>query len=491
MIVQSSLRRLSVASTTTLALAAAPAAAEIGPANAPVAISASQLQTINDRNTSLAAFDMSATQLSAALANTRSPPPAFLRPKASSTLSVDNAGLTTAGIGISDQGLANILCTQPGSPTTCGGSNETSPFAYFKHALGVRYARIFIPYDTVSTYDQQTRSCVLASTFRGPTSYWTELYNFLLAAQADGLDPLVSLYAGAGGYTDNGHYYADAGVPDLTTNAGASAYLCGIEGLMTATSANNVPVNEWEPWNEPECCMSASNAATMYAYTRYASVPVLARADTIVGGAFATATAHDVDPSGFAYAYVYDLLNAGIQPPVFSLHPYHDVQNSWGCVQIGAGGCSTTETSNLVNMLDAAYGSSGHGATVPQIWLTEAGVWLNGMLHAQLDNNPIAQANAAEGFLNLPRASLQITRAYYYEFQTFPGDGFDSALIASGGSKPSDGDRSGLAPVRPSYCVLALGFTPAQAVSSTYYSICNDSSHSPTDSDWQHDTNAP
>jgi hypothetical protein len=491
MIVQSSLRRLSVASTTTLALAAAPAAAEIGPANAPVAISASQLQTINDRNTSLAAFDMSATQLSAALANTRSPPPAFLRPKASSTLSVDNAGLATAGIGISDQGLANILCTQPGSPTTCGRSNETSPFAYFKHALGVRYARIFIPYDTVSTYDQQTRSCVLASTFRGPTSYWTELYNFLLAAQADGLDPLVSLYAGAGGYTDNGHYYADAGVPDLTTNAGASAYLCGIEGLMTATSANNVPVNEWEPWNEPECCMSASNAATMYAYTRYASVPVLARADTIVGGAFATATAHDVDPSGFAYAYVYDLLNAGIQPPVFSLHPYHDVQNSWGCVQIGAGGCSTTETSNLVNMLDAAYGSSGHGATVPQIWLTEAGVWLNGMLHAQLDNNPIAQANAAEGFLNLPRASLQITRAYYYEFQTFPGDGFDSALIASGGSKPSDGDRSGLAPVRPSYCVLALGFTPAQAVSSTYYSICNDSSHSPTDSDWQHDTNAP
>jgi hypothetical protein len=137
-------------------------------------------------------------------------------------------------------------------------------------------------------------------------------------------------------------------------------------------------------------------------------------------------------------------------------------------------------------MLDTAYASNGRGAPVPQIWLTEAGVWLNGNLYgAQLDDDPIAQADAAEGFLNLPRASLQITRVYYYEFQTFHGDGFDSALIASGGSNPPDGDRSGLAPRRPSYCVLALGLTPAQAVSSTYFSVCNDSSRSPTDSDWQ------
>jgi len=119
---------------------------------------------------------------------------------------------------------------------------------------------------------------------------------------------------------------------------------------------------------------------------------VVARADTIVGGAFATATAHDVDSSGFAYAYVYDLLNADIQPPVFSLHPYHDLQNSWACVQTGAGGCSTTETSNLVNMLDAAY--AGNGAPAPQIWLTEAGVWLNGALYGaqqRLSSSPAAE----------------------------------------------------------------------------------------------------
>jgi hypothetical protein len=67
-----------------------------------------------------------------------------------------------------------------------------------------------------------------------------------------------------------------------------------------------------------------------------------------------------------------------------------------------------------------------------------------------LNGQPAYQAAAAEGFLNLPRVSPHITQEYWYEVRALPGV-WDSALLSADGTP------------RTSYCVLALGMTPAAA----------------------------
>ena len=98
---------------------------------------------------------------------------------------------------------------------------------------------------------------------------------------------------------------------------------------------------------------------------------------------------------------------------------------------------------------------------------------------SDVDGNPSAQANAAEGFLSLQYACCDVARTYYYEFQTAPGDTFDSAVLASdGSSQPQTGDRSNAPLYRPSYCVIADGYSTGTAAGTP---SCNDYAHSPPD----------
>lgn len=424
-----------------------------------------------------------------------------LRPQTAGMAAGTATATTTAqpaGVfGISDENLQGYVCNPsapPVQPLNCGGTKEAQSYTYFASNLSLGYARIFVPYDTVMTYNTFSRQCQAAYTPRGSTTWLQLLTDWLNAAKAAGLQPLIALTAGAGGYFYNGGtYYADPTVPNLTSGTNdENSYICGLEGLMNQTSGMGLPVTQYEAWNEPDRSYPAGmDMATraLNAYDMYVIAALtdrgLGRSDTLPAGTFASASSTDVASGGFAYDYVNDLASANVFPAVWSMHPYHDVQHGGSCSYVGNPSCSLTETTNALNLIDLTYYSYNkyYSSSYPQMWLSEAAVWLNGAYGSLVDGNPTAEANAAVNFLALyGQTCCQVTRDYYYEMQTVPGDSFDSALIGTDGSSPQTGDRSNQAVFRPSYCVLAFAMAPSSAVSTAN---CNDYTHSPTDSDWE------
>jgi hypothetical protein len=204
--------------------------------------------------------------------------------------------------------------------------------------------------------------------------------------------------------------------------------------------------------------------------------------------------------------YVQDILAEGFAPNTFALHDYNDVFNSAdGCSTIGAPGCVVGDAQNFSSMLTSVY--SSHGKTPPvQIYLTEQAVSL-GANNSYLEGGPgtgsppvqdshaaIRQAQAAEGYLYIPHAatSIPISREYYFILQgSTPG-------LLGGDSATGLDDGSGTLGVpgvfRPSYCVLAVGVSPATAAGTPW---CNDNTHPgnaghPPYTDWDWDNpNSP
>jgi hypothetical protein len=180
-------------------------------------------------------------------------------------------------------------------------------------------------------------------------------------------------------------------------------------------------------------------------------------------------------PSGdwFIRDYVSAVKSEGLNPAVWSWHPYADVDASY------TGTPNAHQTGDLAAYLNQQFPSH------PSFWLTEAGVALNSAAYGRyVDGNPLAQANAARGFERLGAAPNQafggqIARIYWYQFQTY-GDGasvgsdrWDSALL---GITSADWVEGGTGVPRPSYCVLAYGDSPAQAAHDTrcdYASVPN------------------
>jgi hypothetical protein len=371
------------------------------------------------------------------------------------------AGAATFGFG--DFGLSaygdgasfHTLCGWNGASCGHGG-------------LNLRYARLNVPYDAMGTYDSASGSCVDTSADPNNWVWYNQvqtptgqaLQNWLGEAQKDGLRPLFALNAAVSNLTA----MEPADNPRLPT---ANDYRCGLDALMKAVGS----VHDWEVFNEPEQGLCGSTAATFVSSAQQVAAQEGRTSDTLVAGAFRNGD-DPVDgtnhpdcghPSGdwFIRDYVQKIKALGVAPAVWSWHPYADVDASY------TGTSTWHQTGDSVSYLNQQFPSP------PSFWLTEAGVVLNDAAYGQyVDGSPAAQANAAQGFKNLGNApgqayAGQISRIYWYEFQTY-GDGasvgsdtWDSALLGLTGP---DWVEDGKAVPRASYCVLAYGESPGRAV---------------------------
>ena len=331
--------------------------------------------------------------------------------------------------------------------------------------LNIGYTRLSVPYNALGTYDSTLGKCVDTS---GDPYNWVwhngvqvpysqALQSWLGEADKDGLQPMFAVTWG------NPHLTGEGDNPSYPT---ANGYVCGLEALMQAEGS----VHEWEVFNEPEQGLCASDAANFASLAVRAAAVEGRPSDTLVAGSFASRddpldNSNHPDcghPSGdwFTRDYVSAIKANGLNPSVWSWHPYGDVNASY------AGHNNTHQTEDLASYLNQQFPSH------PSFWLTEAGVALNLAPYGQdIDGSKIAQANAARGFKNLARApnqafSGQISRVYWYEYQTY-GDGtstgsdiWDSALL---GITNVDWVEDGGGVPRASYCVLAYGDSPDQA----------------------------
>lgn len=376
------------------------------------------------------------------------------------------ASAVTFGFG--DAGLAAYGDT--GSfHTLCGWNGASCGHGW----LSVKYVRLNVPYDSMGTYDSASGSCVDTSTdpdnwiwYNGvqtPTSQ--ALRGWLTEAQKDGLRPLFAVSSAVPNLTA----MEAADNPRLPT---AKAYQCGLEALMKAAGPGwNLWVHDWEVFNEPEQGLCASTAATFVSLAQQAATQEGRSSDTLVAGTFWNGddpldSSNHPDcghPSGdwFIRDYVQKIKSLGLSPAVWSWHPYDDVDASH------TGTSTWHQTADLVSYLHQQFPSN------PSFWLTEASVVLNSAKYGQyVDGSPTAQANAARGFKTLGNApnqaySGQISRVYWYEFQTY-GDGasvgsdtWDSALL---GLTHPDWLEDGTGVPRASYCVLAYGDSAGSAV---------------------------
>jgi hypothetical protein len=271
---------------------------------------------------------------------------------------------------------------------------------------------------------------------------------------------------------------------------------------MFASQLLGLPVSEWESWNEPNSApvtdqpgfttmQKAQNYVDAW-YWASESALALGLSNTIVAGTFSNFSATGAgSPTGFGTDYINIMGSDGFlaAAPVWSYHAYDDVINSYGCTSLGASGCKTTETANLVLALAVEYA----GLSVPAVWITEAGHTMDNVTthlpNTHIDGQPTGQANAAEGAINLTTAFPGlVTRLYWDTFETHAATNqFDASLVAAdGASVPyggSGGNRAFASIFRPSFCVLAYNYAPATAAGAA---ACNDNTNPDgEDTDWE------
>jgi hypothetical protein len=379
-------------------------------------------------------------------------------------------------------GMGGYLCTTTDSGGNWQFCNYQNPsWTALKSGLGIAYARINVPWDTVDTWNPST-GCVYNQNSSGQwnetvggTSSIGELIQYAAAARSAGLGLLVSLTGGNAAGNANGSSEPAYPIPGSAYgiySTGDYQYECGMYGLSNVMNAWQVPVTRWEAFNEPESGMNAQAAAHLYVDSYYTDHNLLSRNDLLVAGSFNHRSVGqgccayvngymsqlNTDKGywqggGFVYSY----------PNAMAGHPYDDPTAS-GAYQTGT---YSVSTQNLVNRVNAYI------AGAEPIWLTEAGVWLNdpaadGSGHTfgdDVDGNYISQAYGAQGFKNLGTVSSQIQAVFWYEFQTYTGDSYDSALLGitdnssdqTGNYNPSAGQ---FGVPRTSLCVLAYGDSP-------------------------------
>jgi hypothetical protein len=351
------------------------------------------------------------------------------------------------------------------------------------------------------------------------------------AAEAAGYTPVIAITADSYGMDNVGGWGGNSWPSGANTpvNPTDADYKCGMNALLNYLSSHGVlrspqPI---ETYNEPgggigSACepangFSAYQCAAQYWTDAYAEdVRAMGRGDTLIAGTFSSATSGNtnsgqcsssnfngntyVNASGgfdWNYGCATDILTGAYgypRPTSWSFHDYQDVDNSDACVYNSGSGCTTGQAVNYKLML------SNLNLSYNDIWMTEAGVWLNGHVASggiackpsgtgcnPANGNALYQAHEAEEWKYLANNS-PVAHAFYYEFQTAGdiggststgNDGFDSALLginnnnktengilAPDPNNPSWGGNSSAVP-RPSYCVLAFGDSYTGATTDT------------------------
>jgi hypothetical protein len=380
------------------------------------------------------------------------------------------ASAETYGLGDAPGTLAH--CTIAAAPGSCpaaaiGGYYDDPSFRELTtpaSAHRITQVRLFVSYDAVEEYNGSPTSpgCTLsrvaqqswrdgAGRLHGAGQSWSDLQAGLLAARADGLEPVVSI---SGYGSPNATPSWDQPVPDTTTLAGWWEYHCGVQGVLNAVS--KLPAADrphiWEPINEPDS-FSIDKGNEASTDESCAVVPVSeisgpAKAacayivaanqihqfadhanDTVIAGAF---THPDT-----AYLKSYAALLAAqmpgaTYPATWAVHDYDDVTASYA-----------RPVSTSLRRFDLALATdSGGGAR--DLWVTETGTLLTnhrvtgdcpaagvdaaGTLGACVNGQAGRQANDAAGFFALPAAGVAVPITHLFWYQWAGEANWDSGL---------------------------------------------------------------
>jgi hypothetical protein len=404
-----------------------------------------------------------------------------------------HAERATAGLGLSDS-ASNIVCVLwqlSGCPVPNPGHAWFDRYQALSAdqtggANSFQYARVGIPWDTVSTGGSAVGSACTREA--SPPAYfgtpWIALAErFVLGARLAGIDPLLAIT------TNSAARYPGNGNPADPANPTANQYRCGFLGIVStlrsfAASHGIAAPTEYETYDEPdgarvsnECNPTpggdlppheAEQCAAWYYYEAdQANRTAFGGRLTLVALAADGDSANDPNLIAIRAYGSYLTGTIGLYPAVWSFHPYEDLS---AAAYLGGGAAAHTDTSRVSAYIASLYAPS---RPQPGVWLTEMAAQITDpvgtysgapagctdgeaddpapyTLGGCLDGNPKGQAEAASDFLTLAQSGAafpgQIKRVYWWEFDSPAGHptGWDSGLI-------SPGDRY----ERVSYCVLS------------------------------------
>lgn len=228
-----------------------------------------------------------------------------------------------------------------------------------------------------------------------------EARTWIEAAQADGVQPLISFDADPG---NAGNY-----VPSV------KVYTAAIKAFVRDFPT----VKQYIAWNEPDWNYRSLSRQPLLAAAYYnAMVQTCGKGCTVAAGELYLDARH---LGAWIRAYEKGLR---YRPKVWALHPYDDIQ-----------GHSTAQIRTMLKYMTP-------GA---QLWLTEiSGVVHRGHWHGNhiLKQSPAKQASDERFLFSLPHQFPRITRIYHYEWQGVAGAGWDSGLLNPNGTP------------RPAYAVV-------------------------------------
>ena len=304
------------------------------------------------------------------------------------------------------------------------------------------YQRIPVAWDQFGTRNRSGSHCVAPTQFGPAAGIFTA--NVAQAEQL-GQTPLVVVGPDIWGATSG---YVWPAAAETGTTPSDPQYKCGVQLLLQALSARGISEARMpiEAFNEPD---NSSYYVVPSQAAGYFGDLVKVGGSQVhpIAGVFESP--HDdnnsyVADEHYATDYVSALKASGYNRSAtsWSFHDFNDVLASQSCTPSDSSACSYAGVSHFVAWLN------GQGEPTSDVWVTEAGdASLGG---AWLTHSRTEEANTAYGWEQL-RPYVQ--HIFWYQWQTFSGDGWDSALLDSSGQP------------RPSYCVIAYNETPSQALS--------------------------
>jgi hypothetical protein len=370
------------------------------------------------------------------------------------------AGAETYGLGDSPGTFAR--CTVQTDPGRCpmgaiGGYYDDPSFRQLTEAASahrITQVRLFVKYDAVEEYNGSPTApgCTLSRVAQQPWAdgagrlhpageSWNDLQAGLLAAHADGLEPVVSI-TGYGSPNATPSWVQP--IPDTTTLAGWWQYRCGVEGVLNAV--NRLPAADrphlWEAVNEPDSFSiykgDAGSTDESCAVTPVSEIAGAAKAacayiaavqeihqfaghagDTVIAGAFTHPNPAYLKPYA---ALLVAVLPGALYPPTWAVHDYDDVTASY----------AEAPSTQLQSFDQSLAADSGAGAR--DLWVTESGTLLTdhlvaghcpaagvdaaGTLGACVNGQTERQVSDAAGFFNLPAAgtAVPITHLFWYQW---------------------------------------------------------------------------
>jgi hypothetical protein len=366
----------------------------------------------------------------------------------------------TYGLGDAPGTLAHCaVATAPGScpAAAISGYYDSPSFRELTtpaSAHRITEVRLFVSYDAVEEYNGSPTSpgCTLsrvaqqswrdgAGRLHGAAQSWNDLQAGLLAARADGLEPVVSI---SGYGSPNATPSWDQPMSDTTTVAGWWEYHCGVQGVLNAVS--KLPGADrphiWEPINEPDsfsiykgneastdesCAVvpvsdisGPAKAACAYIVAANQIHQFAGHAnDTVIAGVF---THPDTRYLAAYTALLGAQMPGAMYPATWAVHDYDDVTASY----------DRPVATSLRRFDRALAADSGAGAR--DLWVTETGTLLTnhrvtgecpaagvdaaGTLGACVNGQVARQANDVAGFFALPAAgaAVPITHLFWYQW---------------------------------------------------------------------------